>query len=984
MVHDGDPQPPAEVLEFPALEVFLTALRREGVPVGVLEIERLRRVFAAEPDLRDERTWYRLLAGLLVKNEVQRIVFDRVFANWQASWPAYFRIPESRTPPAGGASGARKPKPSDGKALDPDTSSPRAADGNEELGPIEPDSPETAPDNTDSPVFSLLIPGLARWWPAALPVLAVLVALLGGVRTTGTAHGWVLWSLGLAMIGWVVWREYRARRQLQASPPGMPAGSGPGYLPYLPRSEGSGFLSPEEVREIVWSVGRYIAEDQTHALDMDTTVARTAAEGNVFTPCYERAVYPREVWLWEDGLSESPLPEQLSSELIRHLGRAGLPVRHGIFRGIPREIHWEDGELFEPVVVEGFRQQAIVLILTDGEIMGEAHHSDWSHHRLHRLLHDLGGWQRLAVVDVAEGRHGLEALLAPHGVVCLHPWQIPGFMASGERATRRRPPLFEVTGDLRAWAAALALSPREPDLKLAQRLRERLGLRAESWQLEALLQWEQTLDEGLRFEPRQRRIWLDWLVRAECRPGGIVRGGTLERALDFWWGELDREEQERASRGKTGLFAWENSPAARQLAREKALLALWRDPDEATDALYALWQNEDQSAAVADALAGYAPRDPEFAERVDDAGNDPVLLLPWSMAEHCRKRTARRLTRMGIGAGLRATPRGRFPVRGRSWLAVGVACGLGGMGAIRLGGVIGGLGAGVSVGLAVGLWAWCDRKKLLYRGRPQVEIVDEEPGPKLEPPFQHPLTMVEIPGGTFLMGSPADDEQAFGNEHPQHEVTISPFLMSETTVTRALYREHMDKQPKEWQGDEDDGQLPANHVSWFDAVAFCNRLSERADLVPCYDIDNKKVTWNREADGYRLPTEAEWEYACRAGTTTRWFWGDEEAGIDEYAWYGGNAGDQVRPVAQKEPNPWGLYDMAGNVWEWCWDWFGEYPEDPQTDPDGPPTGVSRVLRGGAFHDVPGGLRAAYRGRVEPEFRRRYGGFRVVRGSRRQP
>jgi len=246
------------------------------------------------------------------------------------------------------------------------------------------------------------------------------------------------------------------------------------------------------------------------------------------------------------------------------------------------------------------------------------------------------------------------------------------------------------------------------------------------------------------------------------------------------------------------------------------------------------------------------------------------------------------------------------------------------------------------------------------------------------------LPMVALDAGSFLMGSPEDDDQGFSNERPQHEVTVSAFFLSKITITRELYRKLMDKHPSQWDRDTDDGRLPANYLSWFDAVRFCNRLSERADLEPCYEIDGEKVTWNREADGYRLPTEAEWEYACRAGTMTRWYWGDEETGIEEHTWYAGNADDRVHPVAEKRPNRWGLHDMAGNVLEWCWDWPSSYAAVAQTDPTGPPDGTYRVLRGGAFHRVPRRLRSACRfGDVRPEDRSWVVGFRVA-CSRRQP
>src|SRR5262249_1486599 len=140
------------------------------------------------------------------------------------------------------------------------------------------------------------------------------------------------------------------------------------------------------------------------------------------------------------------------------------------------------------------------------------------------------------------------------------------------------------------------------------------------------------------------------------------------------------------------------------------------------------------------------------------------------------------------------------------------------------------------------------------------------------------------------------------------------------------------------------------------------------------------VQWEQGAQGYRLPTEAEWEYACRAGTQSRFFCGDDEHTLDRYAWYYANSQRAAQPVGHKAPNPWGLFDMHGNVWEWCWDWdgHGAYDERPQTGPTGPPEGVSRMVRGGSFAFPPEALRSAYRGNFHPKYGCEYGGFRCVR------
>ena len=217
-----------------------------------------------------------------------------------------------------------------------------------------------------------------------------------------------------------------------------------------------------------------------------------------------------------------------------------------------------------------------------------------------------------------------------------------------------------------------------------------------------------------------------------------------------------------------------------------------------------------------------------------------------------------------------------------------------------------------------------------------------------------------IPAGTFTMGDASGDD----DETP-HEVTLTkPFKMGVHEVTQAQYEQVMGVNPSEYKG----ANNPVEMVSWEDAVEFCRRLSE---------LPAEKAAGNV----YRLPTEAEWEYACRAGTTTKFSFGDDESDFGEYGWYRENSGRTTHPVGSKLPNAWGLYDMHGNVWEWCQDWYGDYPSGSVTDPSGATSSSYRVLRGGGWDYSADGCRSAYRGRGLPSFRD-YGrlGFRVVRSS----
>ncbi|GHU49166.1 hypothetical protein FACS1894200_07530 [Spirochaetia bacterium] len=165
------------------------------------------------------------------------------------------------------------------------------------------------------------------------------------------------------------------------------------------------------------------------------------------------------------------------------------------------------------------------------------------------------------------------------------------------------------------------------------------------------------------------------------------------------------------------------------------------------------------------------------------------------------------------------------------------------------------------------------------------------------------------------------------------------------------------------------------YVSWYEAVEYCNARSRKEGLTPAYTISGTNVSWNRNANGYRLPTEAEWEYACRAGTTTPYFSGSS---VDNVGWYGGNSGYKVHPVGTKQANAWGLYDMHGNVYEWCWDRHGDYSSASQTDPLGAAAGRRRVLRGGCWNSIAVFLRSASRVYNAPANSNNGYGFRLVR------
>jgi formylglycine-generating enzyme required for sulfatase activity len=229
-------------------------------------------------------------------------------------------------------------------------------------------------------------------------------------------------------------------------------------------------------------------------------------------------------------------------------------------------------------------------------------------------------------------------------------------------------------------------------------------------------------------------------------------------------------------------------------------------------------------------------------------------------------------------------------------------------------------------------------------------VLDLDKGVKME--------LVLVPAGTFLMGSPHGEDGRTEDEEPRHEAVITrPFYIGKYAITQAEWQAMMGSAPSFFKGDN----RPVENVSWDDCQAFCGALSQKTGRV------------------VRLPTEAEWEYSCRAGTGTAYSFGDSSERLGGYAWYGDNSGSETQPVGGKQPNSWGLHDMHGNVWEWCSDWYDEtfYVRSPKLAPRGASSGNYRVLRGGSWLYYPWGCRSAVRLRYLPACRSCLVGLRVV-------
>lgn len=236
--------------------------------------------------------------------------------------------------------------------------------------------------------------------------------------------------------------------------------------------------------------------------------------------------------------------------------------------------------------------------------------------------------------------------------------------------------------------------------------------------------------------------------------------------------------------------------------------------------------------------------------------------------------------------------------------------------------------------------------------------------------YEQQKEMISIEGGTFRMGS---NDRA--NEQPEHEVTIGSFIMGKYEVTQELWERVMGSNPSNFKG----AKRPVERVSWYDVTEFCNKLSEKEGLQKAYSGSGSGITCDFNSNGYRLPTEAEWEFASRAGNQGM---GNKYSGSDnmeEVGWYTNNSGNTTHDVGTKQPNELGINDMSGNVWEWCWDWKGDYKSGSQTDPRGANSDSSlRVLRGGSWNNNAQYCRVANRIGYGSDYRSFGSGFRLVR------
>jgi formylglycine-generating enzyme required for sulfatase activity len=300
--------------------------------------------------------------------------------------------------------------------------------------------------------------------------------------------------------------------------------------------------------------------------------------------------------------------------------------------------------------------------------------------------------------------------------------------------------------------------------------------------------------------------------------------------------------------------------------------------------------------------------------------------------------------------------------------------------------------------LAVFVFAACGAKKAVI---PDAEPIPEPTAVEPEKPL---IELIFIPGGSFRMGSPRETASSFDIERPVHKVTLDNFYLGKYEVTQGQYFEVTGIRPSNFFTNSEDSSpdgwksLPVEMVNWYEALVFCNKLSLKEKLNPVYRIGGsadpgkwgeiplvENARWDaveiiKGSNGYRLPTEAEWEYAARGGEGAESFTYAGSNNADTVSWYYDNSGFKIHEVGKKSPNDLDLYDMSGNVMEWCWDWIEDYSGNSQDNPAGPASGEFRTIRGGSWSVSIQYSRVAYRHNNTPAYRAVNLGFRAARSS----
>jgi hypothetical protein len=466
---------------------------------------------------------------------------------------------------------------------------------------------------------------------------------------------WLLVVLGVgAWLGaFGLYLLYRRRKRLP--PPDPEPGAGPAWVPLVDTGEAGGrFVDAEARRLLIWNVGRFESEETTRRIDLPATTAATARAAGVIQIRHERAVYPREIWLWEDELCPDPALPALAGELAQGLGRAGLALRRGGFPEVPHQVCWGQGDCIEPLMIEGHQRTAMVAILTDGEGLALALGSGQDRQRTVALLNGLRHWPHLTLVDFS-GQGRVHALARDHGLCAIGPDALPAWLGGEDiEGGPGVAPMPRLGGETRVWAAACCLGDQPLDHRDALDLHARLGLGCPTWAYRDLV--ADAGNDRLLWPPERRHAHINWLIASTGLPTDDLppADNRLARAV-AWWRERYGRDGARREGHEAALTPWRRTPAARRRALEQALLGLYTAPDPTAPELYRL-AGPGLEEEIRDRLARLAARD---QRPPGDTNGEAAIYLPWRLATR-PPQTQRLLIGLGFGGSAIAPvlPRG--------------------------------------------------------------------------------------------------------------------------------------------------------------------------------------------------------------------------------------------------------------------------------------------------------------------------------------
>ena len=753
------------------------------------------------------------------------------------------------------------------------------------------------------------------------PMTAKLITVTRPVEPASGEIFRALTGLGLLLGGLAVLHFRRTPWRAKAALP--PDRQGPTRAPL--RSDGSAvppLVGAAEHDVLVWGIEHFVTEEMSDQLDIRATVAATARQGGRPVLEFHRSRHPREVWLWVDDSTRTPLAQKLADELASALNAAGLVVETAHFRGVPHRLRTADGALF-PNELDERRETAIVAILTDGDLLADGLRASDQRRKIEALLRLLSFWPRLAFVDFGEGL--LEEWVAPRGLRVVAPAEAPAFLG-GARPGRLRQ--AHPRSDHLVWLAACALCPQGVDLATASALARDLDLEIPPWEAHGLF-----LEGTMRLKAEERASLLRWLVEAQPKP--LAEGSWLRRALSWWIHRFENEALRRARRDED--LAWEGTVGQQRLQADQALLELWLHPAKAISELYSLFQST-QESYLRRHLGRLYPAD----HPAQDARS---ICLPWDFADLSGQDQVM-LSEMGLGSTLALRLPKHLRTPGRLWATAGLCAGF---------------------GLAAAASVW-DPPTPPATGQVVEKALEKDPT----------VVMVRVPGGDYTLGaenvyegadvsdwSEENIERWSSWSRPPHRVRLSGFWITKYEITNEQYRRFLDANPsvaklEHWDNPRFNGdRQPVVGVDWDDARTYCHEWA-----------------------GLDLPTEAQWEAAARGTDQRRYPWGNEEPG-PELAHFDQDWGSGKPAEVGSSPRgngPFGTSDQAGNVWEWCLDPWNEQAyidRDGERDPIefGHP-GI-RVVRGGSWGYRARYLRSADRYRFEVLSRVYHLGFRCV-------